>query len=90
MPIEQYGDQIGHQILLAISGVGEIIEAWLGAMLFHEYGLYPGEEASLWVTDLGQASKEGFVVDGVVSCPPASEPIQCQTPTNDGVYGRTS
>ena len=68
-----------------ISGAGEIVEAWLGAMLFHEYGLYPGEEASLQVADLGQASKEGFVVDWVVPRPPASEPIQCHTPTNGGV-----
>ena len=57
-----------------ISGIGEI-EAWLGATLFHEYGLYPGEEASLRIDDLGQASKEGFVVNGVVPHPP-----QCQTP----------
>ena len=49
-----------------ISGVGEIVEAWAGAVLFHEYDLHPGEEASLWVAYLGQASKEGFVVDGVV------------------------
>ena len=58
-----------------ISGVGEIIEAWRGAMIFHEYGLYPGVEASLWVANLGQASKEGFVVDGVMPRPPASELI---------------
>jgi hypothetical protein len=31
----------------AISGTGEIIEAWSGAVLFYEYGLYPSEEASL-------------------------------------------
>ena len=71
--------------MLAISGVGEIIEAWLGAMLFHEYGLYPGEEASLWVADLGQASKEGIIVDGVNPRPPTSEPIQCQTSTDSKV-----
>ena len=59
----------------AISSVGEIIKAWLGAVLFHEYGLYPDEEASLWVTDLGQASKEGFIVDGVIPRPPSSELI---------------
>ena len=59
----------------AISGTGEIIEAWSGAMLFHEYGLYPGEKASLWVADLGQASKEGFIVDGVIPRPPSSELI---------------
>ena len=59
----------------AISGAGKIIKAWPGAVLFHEYGLYLGKEASLWVAYLGQASKEGFVVDGVVPRPPASEPI---------------
>ena len=47
------------------------------AMLFHEYDLYPGEEASLRVADLGQASKEGIVVDGIGPCPPVSEPIHC-------------
>ena len=57
----------------AISGASEIIEAWPRAVLFHEYGLNPGEEARLWVADLGQASKEGFVVDEVISCPPISE-----------------
>ena len=46
-----------------ISGVGEIIEAWPGVVLFHEYVLYPYEEVSLQVADLGQASKEGVVVD---------------------------
>ena len=45
-------------------GVTEIIEAWPGAVLFPKYGLYPGEEAILRVADLGQASKEGFVIDG--------------------------
>jgi hypothetical protein len=33
--------------MLAIGGMGEIIEAWPRAMLFHEYYLYPDEEASL-------------------------------------------
>ena len=65
MPIEQYGDHIGHQIVPTIGGAGEIIEAWLGAALFHEYDLYPGEEASLRVANLGQARKEGVVFDGV-------------------------
>ena len=37
----------------AISGLGEIVEVWLGAVLFHEYGLYPNEKASLRVVDLG-------------------------------------
>jgi hypothetical protein len=47
--------------------------------------LYPGEEASLWVADLGQASKVGFVVDGVIPHPLVSKPILCQTPTDGGV-----
>ena len=59
----------------AISGVGEIIEAWAGAILFHENDLYPNEEASLRVAYLGQPSKEGFIVDMIIPCPPASEPI---------------
>ena len=62
MPIEQYGDQI----VPAIGGAGEIIEAWLGAALFYEYGLYPSEEASLWVAELGQARKEGVVVADMI------------------------
>jgi len=85
VPIEQYGDQIGCQIMPAIGGVGEIIEAWLGATLYHEYGLYPDEEPSLQVANLGQASKEGVVVDGVSPCLPPSDPIQCQTLTDGGV-----
>jgi hypothetical protein len=59
----------------AISGTGEIIEAWLEALLFHEYGLHPSEEASLQVVDMGQASKEGIVVDRVSPRPPTSKPI---------------
>ena len=47
MPIEQYGNQIGHQIVPAIGGVGEIVEAWLGPMGFLKYHWYPSEEASL-------------------------------------------
>ena len=47
VPIEQYGDQIGRQIVPAIGGTGDIIEAWLGPMGFLEYYWYPGEEASL-------------------------------------------
>jgi hypothetical protein len=39
--------------VLAIGGVGEINEAWLGAALFNEYGLYPYEKASLQVADVG-------------------------------------
>jgi hypothetical protein len=50
----------------AIGGVGEMVKAWLGAVVFCEYGLYPGEQASLWVVDVGQSSKEGEVVDEVV------------------------
>jgi hypothetical protein len=42
---------------------------------------------------LGQASKEGFIFDGVIPCPLASKPIQCQTPTDgrvtaDAAHGR--
>ena len=44
-------------------------------MLFLEYSLYPGEEASLWVTDLGRASMEGVVVDGVGPHPPVDTKI---------------
>jgi len=47
VPTEQYGDQIGHQIVPAIDGAGEIVEAWLGPMGFLEYHWYSGEEASL-------------------------------------------
>jgi hypothetical protein len=47
----------------------------VGAVLFHEYSLYPNEEASLQVAYLGLASKEGFVVDGVVPRAPTSKPI---------------
>jgi hypothetical protein len=50
----------------AISGVGEIVKAWLGAVVFREYGLYPNEQVSLRVIELGQPSKEGEVVDEVV------------------------
>ena len=57
----------------AIGGSGENVEAWPKALLFHEYSLYLGEEASLRVAKLGQASKEGFIVDGVIPCCPASE-----------------
>ena len=70
----------------AIGGMGEIVDAWLGAMVFHEYGLYPGEQASLQVADLGQPSKEGEVVDTVIRRPcPASTPIHCHAPTDGGV-----
>ena len=75
MPIEQYGNQIGRQILPAIGGAGEIIEAWPGPLGFLEYHWHLGEEASLWVADLGQASKEGVVVDEVSPCPLVSNPI---------------
>jgi len=44
VPIEEYGDQIGHNIVLAIGGAGEIVEAWLGAVVFYEYSLYPSEQ----------------------------------------------
>jgi hypothetical protein len=49
-----------------IGGASEIVEAWPRAMIFCEYGLYPMEQASLWVIDLGQPSKEGKVVDMVI------------------------
>ena len=65
-PIEQFYDQIGHHIVPVIDGVGEIIEAWLGAMVICEYHWYPGEEASLQVIELGEASKEGIVVVEIV------------------------
>jgi hypothetical protein len=85
VPIEQYGNKIGCQVMLAISGADEIVEACLATVLFHEFGLYLSEEASLRVAYLGQASKEGFIVDGVIPCPPTSEPIQCQMLTDSGV-----
>jgi hypothetical protein len=66
VPIEEYGDHIGHHIVPAIGGTGEMVEAWSGAMIFHEYGLYPDEQGRLRVADLGQPSKEGEVVDAVV------------------------
>jgi len=47
--------------------------AW--AAFFHEYGLYPDEEASLWVANLGQASKESFIVNEVIPRPPTYEPV---------------
>jgi hypothetical protein len=47
VPIEQYGNKIGRQIMLAISGADEIVEACPATVLFHEFGLYPSEEASL-------------------------------------------
>jgi hypothetical protein len=51
VPIEEYGDQIGRHIGPAIGGAGLIVEAWLGAMVFREYGLYLGEQARLRVAD---------------------------------------
>ena len=47
VPIEQYGDQIGRQIVLAIDGTGEIVESWLGLLVSLKYDWYPGEEANL-------------------------------------------
>ena len=58
-----------------MGSMGEIIEAWPGAMLFLEYGLYPGEETSLRVTDLGQASKDSIIVDRVGPRPPVDTKI---------------
>ena len=66
--------------MAAIGGAIEIIEAWPGAVLFHEYGSYPDEEANLWVANLGQASKEAEVVIVNIARPPASEPILCYMP----------
>jgi hypothetical protein len=41
VPIEQYGNQIGCQIVLAIGGVGEIIKAWLRPVSFLKHlGIY--------------------------------------------------
>jgi hypothetical protein len=41
VPIEQYGDQIGCQIVPAIGGVGEIIKAWLRPVSFLKHlGIY--------------------------------------------------
>ena len=50
----------------AIDGMGEIIEAWSEPVGFLEYHWCPGEEASLWVSELGQARKEGIVVADIV------------------------
>ena len=58
-----------------ISSAGGIVEAWLEATLFYEYGLYPGEETSLRVTDLGQASKDSIIVDRVGPRPPVDTKI---------------
>ena len=85
VPIEQYGDQIGHQIVPAISDTGEIIKAWLGPMGFLEYHWYPGEEASLRVAELGQARKEGVVVVDIVPPQPTSALVQCHAPIDGGV-----
>jgi hypothetical protein len=84
VPIEEYGDQIGRHIVPAIGGVGEIVEAWWGAMVFHKYGLYPSEQASLWVAKLGQPSKEGEVVDSVIQ-QTGSTLIHCHMLSDGGV-----
>jgi hypothetical protein len=52
--------------MLTISGIGEIIEAWVGAVVISEYHWYPSEEANLCVAELGEASKEGVVVVKIV------------------------
>jgi hypothetical protein len=81
-PIEQYDNQIGCHITPAISGAGEIIEAWLGAVAICEYHWYLGEEASLRVTELGETSKEGIVVVGIIPRPyPTSAPVHCHATT---------
>jgi len=56
----------------AISSASETVEAWLGPVVFLEYDWYPGEEASRWVAELGQASKEGIVVAEIVPPQPTS------------------
>jgi hypothetical protein len=84
VPIEEYGDQIGHHIVPTIGGAGEIVKAWPGAMVFHEYGLYPSEQAILWVAKLGQPSKEGEVVDVVVRRT-RSAPMHCHALSDGGV-----
>ena len=66
VPIEEYDGQIGHHIVPAIGGAGEIVKAWPGAMVFLEQDWYPGEEASLQAAELGQARKEGIVVVDIV------------------------
>ena len=53
----------------AIGYAGEVVEARPEVVLFYEYGLYSGEQASFRVVDLGQSSKEGEVVDKVVLRP---------------------
>jgi hypothetical protein len=85
-PIEQYGDQIGHHIVPAIGYTGEIIEAWLGAVVIYEYHWYASEEASLWVAKLGEAGKEGIVVVEIVPRPhPVFALVHCHAMTNGGV-----
>jgi hypothetical protein len=49
-----------------MGSAGEIVEAWLGAVVIHKYHWYPGEEASLRVAELGEATKEGVVVVQIV------------------------
>jgi hypothetical protein len=67
-------------------GVGEIVEAWPGAVVILEYHWYPGEEASLWVAELGEATKEGIVVDEIIPRPRlASAPVHCHVTTDGGV-----
>ena len=69
----------------AISGPSEIIKAWLGTVVFLEYDLYPGEEASLRVAELGQASKEGIVVTEIIPPPTVFASVKCHAPTDGGV-----
>ena len=85
MPIEQYSDQIGCQIVPAIGSASEIVKAWLRTVVFLKYDWYPDEEASLRVTELGQASKEGVVVAEIVLPQPASALVQCHVPSDGGV-----
>jgi hypothetical protein len=60
----------------AIGGADEIIEAWLGAMVFLEQDWYLGAQASLWVAELGQDRKEGVVVVEIIPrCCPMTGPV---------------
>jgi len=54
-------------------------------MGFLEYHWYLGEKASLWVTKLGQARKEGIVVADIVPPQPTSALVECHAPTSGGV-----
>jgi hypothetical protein len=58
--------------------MNEIVEAWLGAMVFLEQDWYLGAQASLWVAKLGQDRKEGVVVVKIIpQRRPVTGPVQC-------------